>query len=406
MENRVNTFNKLFEDLQTTNSRLEKEEIVKDFEYYNPNLLEDWYMILETLNGQHPIGWTFEPTAGETINFASIKDVLLYCKNIPDLTRESTQQVEINVGKKLGRFIEPIVNRTLRLGIGRSLLPKTHYSPMLARKYEGKPLPEAVYVTEKLDGNRCISYYDGKKWQFKSRNGKDMNVNFDMDKMPKQYVYDGEITSDYYSFNSLTGIISRHSKSKKHLLYNIFDIIIDEPYEVRRKEYLDTFKEYVSENVDILPVMYVGKDVDMINAALDFILMSGGEGVMLNLASRHYEQKRTNALLKYKQVQYMDMKVVGMFEGKGKYENSCGGIICELTTDDGKHIKCNVGTGLSDYERNMWWFGPEHYILGKIVQIGYHEITQSAENRGTNEYSLRFPRFVKIRKDKEDTSEY
>lgn len=60
---------------------------------------------------------------------------------------------------------------------------------------------------------------------------------------------------------------------------------------------------------------------------------------------------------------------------------------------------------MSDVQRMEWAVEPSR-IIGKIVQIGYHEMTQSEENIGTNVYSLRFPRLIKVRTDKTDTSEF
>ena len=59
IKERIDVFEKLFDDLMLTSSRNEKEAIVKEFEHYYPQLKEDWDMILETLDGKHPIGWTF-----------------------------------------------------------------------------------------------------------------------------------------------------------------------------------------------------------------------------------------------------------------------------------------------------------------------------------------------------------
>ena len=101
----------------------------------------------------------------------------------------------------------------------------------------------------------------------------------------------------------------------------------------------------------------------------------------------------------------MDMEVKGWYGGTGKYEGMVGGLICELTTHDGKKISCDVGSGLSDAQRFDWALRPMN-IVGKIVQIGYHELTQSEENYGTNKYSLRFPRLIKVRNDKNSTSEF
>ena len=425
IQDRINVFEILFEELQDTNSRIDKEQIIKTFEKNYPELKEDWTVILETLDGKYPIGWTFQPADKmyKDCTFEKVASMIRYLFNFKDtpggLTAENRRIAERTIGEH-GSFIAPIVNRTLRLGIGKSLLAKSDLTPMLAKKYEGQSLRDDVYVTEKLDGNRCIASHDGSKWNFTSRNGKDMKVNFDMTGLPTEYIYDGEVMSTEQTtrsidrcnaiinrrgkflktgdeqelFSKTSGIINSHAVHKD-IVYNIFDIVSDLPYSSRR-EILDEIRVLPS-RVRVIPVLYVGRTTERINELLDKMCAMGSEGIMLNLANRPYEHKRTDALLKYKQVQYCDMRVIDVFEGKGKYEGMCGGLICYMITDDGREITCEVGTGLSDQQR--WdWGRDKTQIIGKIVEVGYHEITHLS--------SLRFPRLIRVRDDKEETSEY
>jgi DNA ligase-1 len=131
----------------------------------------------------------------------------------------------------------------------------------------------------------------------------------------------------------------------------------------------------------------------------------GGEGIMLNLMDRNYEHKRTDALLKYKQVQTMDLEVISYYYGTGKYEGLIGGLNCKAVLEDGKCILVDVGTGITDEERMRWAMYPDK-ILGKIVEVAYHELTQEKKNLDTNVYSLRFPRLVRVRNDKSKPSEF
>ncbi len=433
IQDRINVFEILFEELQDTNSRIDKEQIIKTFEKNYPELKEDWTVILETLDGKYPIGWTFQPADKmyKDCTFEKVASMIRYLFNFKDtpggLTAENRQIAERIIGE-YGSFIAPIVNRTLRLGIGKSLLAKSDLTPMLAKKYEGQSLRDDVYVTEKLDGNRCIASYDGHKWNFTSRNGKKMNVDFDMTGLFENFVYDGEVMSTEQTelsikrcnaikdttfihcntqeaqlmFNKTSGLINSHG-TKKGLVYNIFDIIAPMKYKHRRV-CLDDI-EKTSEDVRIVPVLYKGKDTEQINKLLDTICEMGGEGVMLNAQNRIYEHKRTDALLKYKQVQHCDMKVIGVYPGEGKYTDMCGGIHCEMITDDGKIVECRVGSGLSDAQRELWYDNP-YEICDKIVEIAYHEMTQDRNSIGSKYYSLRFPRLISIREDKSDTSEY
>jgi DNA ligase-1 len=433
LEERVQIFDCFFDLLQSTSGRLAKEQAVTVFESTYPELKEDWVYILETLNGQHPIGWTFVARANPNEmgrSFETIKDMIVYCETLGNKSQLYTGDRERGINM-YGDFLAPIVNRTLRLGIGKSLLEKTNITPMLAKKYEGKPLRGDVFVTEKLDGNRCIASFNHMtdEWEFYSRSGKPMKVWFDMTGLNTDYIYDGEVMSLAQTelshkrslsifdekiaqdidteqaqllFNKTSGLINSKGP-KTGLIYNIFDIIIDKPYVIRRvilEEHLP-----VSNDVRILPVLYCGDDVTVVNNLLDKIIQMGGEGVMLNVASRLYENKRTDALLKYKQVKHIDMRVVNVYGGAGKYEGLIGGLHCYIKTDDGKEIFCDVGSGLSDEQRVRWAENPLD-IIGSIVTVGYHELTQSSVEIGSKNYSLRFPRLITVRRDKDTTSEY
>ena len=432
MNERIQIFELLFDALQSTNSRIEKELEVKTFLAVYPELKEDWIYILETLDGKHPIGWTFVPRVN--VNemgrmFNSVKEMIHYCETVPNKTQLYTADRERGLNL-YGEFLAPIVNRTLRLGIGKSLLDKSDITPMLAKKYEGGFLSGDFVITEKLDGNRCVAAFNKEsgRWEFYSRSGKPMKVDFDMSGFDTDLIYDGEVMSEAQTelsikrydsilndtdfahatfdaqlqFNKTSGLINSHGSNKKGLIYNVFDIVDASPY-YERREMLSKFDP--TGDVRILPTLYIGDDKQVINSLLGRMTQMGGEGIMLNRINRGYEHKRSDALLKYKQVQFMDMKVTGWYMGTGKYAGLVGGISCVLHTEDGKTITCDVGSGLSDAQRISWAADPSK-IVGKIVQIGYHEMTQSEENLGTHTYSLRFPRLIKVRTDKESTSEF
>lgn len=433
---RIYVFNKLFEYLTSTNSRLEKQYYVDKFVEDYPELKEDWEYILETLDGKHPIGWTFEYdltfSPAETNWYAqTIKELIEGCEKLKPKNKNNTEGIQKMISS-YGIFLAPIVNRTLKLGIGKSLLDKIDTSPMLAKKYNGEILRNDIVVTEKLDGNRCIAKFNNNSglWEFKSRNGKSMNVAFDMTGFDTTRIYDGEVMSRRQAdlvlermyaiknktefvntdareaqllFNETSGLINRKS-GKKDLIYNVFDIIDDSSdYETRREALIDEFIEYDPEyNIRIVPQLYKGKDINVINELLDRITSMGGEGIMLNKLDRTYENKRTDALLKYKQVKRIDMLVTDIEYGNGKYDGLIGALCCTISVDNGETISCKVGSGLNDDQRYKWALNPQD-IIGKIVEVAYHEVTS---NKVTGDLSLRFPRLIRVREDKKTTSEY
>ena len=417
-------FKGVFYLLQDTNSRNEKEDIVSKI---LPEFKDDFNYIIECLNGKHKFGYKYYKTSyliNDVVNSLTIKQALEFLQtpiNEHDLSRDNIETY-VSMTNAWYDFFEPIVNRTLKLGIGNSLIEKTDVSPMLAKKYEGQTLHDnnGIFVTEKLDGNRCIAQFVGDKWVFTSRNGKEMYVDFDMSAFDKSRIYDGEVMSieqtlasakrklgkatidNTGSFNSTSGLINRHDKNKD-MIYNIFDIVDTKLKYYQRREELDNYLcQYIGNDVRILPVLQVG--LDGITDRLDYITSTGGEGLMINLGSGLYQQKRTNDLLKVKKVQTMDMRVVDIEFGNGKYADCVGNLICEGEYN-GNKISCKVGTGLSDEQRIEWSSTPEK-IIGKIVEVAYFSLSQNFNTLGTTVYSLRFPRLKSIRSDKNETSEY
>ena len=436
LQQRIDYLTYVFELLQDTNSRSEKEQIVKDIK---EEVREDFDFVIECLTGRHKFGYTYKKIPyvyNSTIFEMSVKSVLLFLLSPARQNDLSTGNIYAYVSLTTNwyDFFEPIVNRTLRLGIGESLIEKSIIAPMLAKKFEGdvKFAKDGYFVTEKLDGNRCIASWDGVKWNFTSRNGKEMHVNFDMSGMDKRYVYDGEVLSplqtnnsrklegmifgrvdcdfksDETDFNYTSGMINRHTTDKK-LVYNIFDIVDTNSSYVDRRLELEKFNVIdVGPDVRIVPVLAHYKTADDLKTdvwrLLNKVTDTGAEGLMINLANSNYLNKRTDQLLKLKKVYTMDMKVTDWSYGTGKYENMLGNLYCEAMFE-GKIVTCCVGTGISDVQREQWALYPGD-IVGQIVEVSYFSLSQESVNRGTNKYSLRFPRLKRVRTDKNDTSNY
>lgn len=424
---RISIFESVFIDLQNTNSRLEKEQIISTIP---AELQDDWQYILEILAGKHKLGYTYrelpDKRADNSYLNCTIKQYIapLYePMNSNNFTDLNAYMAMIQCQYKAD-FIAPIVNRTLRLGIGPSQLPKDGLAPMLAKKFEDVILNNSVYyITEKLDGNRCIARYDGSKWLFTSRNGKPLKVNIDMGDLPTDVVYDGELLSpqqthdsiaaanalrhnlvipQYHNeFNKTSGLINSKS-SGKQLVYNIFDVMTDDCYYARRR-FLDSLNCTTSE-IRILPVLAkINCNYEStIESLLNRMTSAGAEGVILNNGDATYQHKRTADLIKVKNTYTMDMLVVDWEYGTGKYDGMVGALHCEAIADN-KYIAAKVGSGLSDEQRELWAMDPS-LIVGKIIEVGYFSMSQNANLNGTKYYSLRFPRLKQVRYDKEVTS--
>lgn len=426
---RLQLMDRMCQELESTSSRNDKEAIVEFYRKKDSQLSSDITYMFEILAGQHKLGYTFiKPLCpkemslvedGRLFEEISLEEYLKPLYSIDDKSELSIRNCCVRY-YSVYKYLAPILNRWWKIGINKSQLAKTITSPMLAKKYEpGKHCidkQDLYYITEKLDGNRCVAVFNFSidKWEFVSRSGKTLNVQFDMIGMPKGLVYDGEILSKQqlfspgqHNFNSLSGAVNSKYGDKSDLVYNIFDIVDDVTAYKDRRTALNSIQNDragVTSDVRILPLLAVldYKAIDSLSELLTMVENWGGEGLMINLGSRKYEHKRTDALLKVKSVYTMDMLVTDIEYGTGKNEGLVGALWCEAA-DGNKKYYCKVGSGLSDDQRFAWSIHQES-IIGKIIEVAYFSISQDKNSVGTNTYSLRFPRFKKIRTDKTTTS--
>jgi len=272
------------------------------------------------------------------------------------------------------------------------------------------------YIEVKLDGVRVITIVrcDGRVDMF-SRNGKEL-VNFPhiveqisavVKKTPPPYdlVLDGEIMSS--SFQDLMTQVHRKSDVKANdAILNLFDFLPLEDFEKgiwdkRQEDRSAMVYHWHRANKDALSnVSVVGHElVDLdtpegqkrykeINAKA---IAGGYEGIMLKDPEAGYECKRSVAWLKLKPFIEVSLTVVGVEEGTGKNLGKLGAFIVE-GVDDGKAIRTNVGSGLTDNMRECFWEAADE-LIGNIVEVRADAITQNQD--GT--YSLRFPRFKGFR---------
>ena len=106
-----------------------------------------------------------------------------------------------------------------------------------------------------------------------------------------------------------------------------------------------------------------------------------------------YECKRSHFMLKAKPFIEVSLEIKDTEEGTGRNAGKLGALICEGKDDD-KFIKVNVGSGLTDDNRDTFW-NDRDSLVGQIVEIRADAITQNQDTE--NEWSLRFPRFLRFR---------
>jgi DNA ligase-1 len=218
-------------------------------------------------------------------------------------------------------------------------------------------------------------------------------------------VLDGEIMSS--SFQDLMKQVHRKDNVEAgDAVLNLFDVLPLEDFEKgiynktqRVRSSMINF--WVEQNKDQLPnvTSLTNEEVDLdtpegqirykeINAKA---IAGGYEGIMLKDPEAPYECKRSVAWLKLKPFIEVSLTVTAVEEGTGKNVGKLGALVCE-GVDDGKDIRVNVGSGLTDDQRVVYWDNADS-IIGDIAEVRADAITQNQD--GT--YSLRFPRFKGFR---------
>jgi len=268
----------------------------------------------------------------------------------------------------------------------------------------------------KLDGVRVLAVVSKTTVNLYSRNGKPFD-NFPQvaeaiesfrNRMSLStkgpFVLDGEIVGE--SFQQLMRQAHRKSDAKTEgMTYYVFDVIPIQDFErgfwnaqqYKRTKILEDSREAIdaSDCVRVMPGMDVDLDTseghDIMRRFAEDAVKEGYEGIMIKDVGAPYECKRSSFWMKWKPTITVDLNIVGFEEGTGRNQGRLGAIICE-GVDNGRDIRVNVGSGLSDGNRDEYWIA-RNDILGRVVEVQADAVTQNQD--GT--YSLRFPRFVRFR---------
>jgi DNA ligase-1 len=270
----------------------------------------------------------------------------------------------------------------------------------------------------KLDGVRVLAVFNGRGCTLYSRNGKAFE-NFPQiqeflednrhlfahgARTGGRFVLDGEIVGE--SFQKLMRQAHRKSDAETTgMVYHVFDMIPLEDFERgfwnaqqhKRLALLDRARERLTKTdpVQIMPGLEVDLDTaeghDVLRRFAEASVAEGYEGIMIKELDAPYECKRSSFWMKWKPTITVDLNIKGFEQGTGRNLGRLGAIICE-GEDNGRRIMVNVGSGLSDSDRDQYWAARDD-LLGRVIEVQADAVTQNQDGS----YSLRFPRFVRFR---------
>lgn len=315
------------------------------------------------------------------------------------------------------KVIERIISKDLKCGASDSTANKVwpglvHEFPcMLCTPFDEKIAAKFKFPAMaqlKMDGMRFNAIVKDGKCEFRSRNGKQINLLGNLEQefialaRGSNLVYDGEllvvVEGNIQDRQTGNGILNKAVKNTispceaESVHATVWDVI---PYDhfiagVGTAQYAIRFAMLESSKLPHKIRLVESTNVASLDEAqkiFEGYLSQGQEGIILKDTSGVWQDKRVKTQVKFKAELDCDLKIVAIQPGTGKYEGMVGAYICE--SEDGV-IKVDVGSGLSDEDRKNF------DVIGKILAVVYN--ARIKNKQGVE--SLFLPRAIEIREDK------
>ena len=411
---------KVIQKLESDNSSLFKQSVIKE-NLDNEEFIMGAKMCLDPLVTFGVKQVPFSETDGPGLPWKEFEQ-LAYELQTRQLTghdaRDAIQRdCDMATNEQWNDWYRRILIKDLRCGTGAKLINKVQkdtiplFGCMLA--HDGAKHPKKIagecYVEYKYDGVRVIAIVQNGSATLHSRNGKLLenfpHIEESLSKPEFEgLVFDGEVMSD--DFQSLMKQVHRKEGAQTQDAYlALFDMLTLKEFNAgaallnakERRVRLTTIRPLFDDNIKLVDVTLVNFDTEEGQAEFNKLnkiaLDEGYEGLMIKPIKEGYKCKRSHAWLKIKPFIEVTLKVVDLEEGTGKNEGLLGALVVE-GEDDGKFFSLNVGSGLTDENREQIWANQDK-VIGQLVEIRADAATQSQD--ADDVWSLRFPRFKTFR---------
>jgi len=256
--------------------------------------------------------------------------------------------------------------------------------PMLAKNYDDykDDLKYPVYSQPKLDGIRCVVKRDG-MW---SRNGKaivsaphvlDALKPF-FDRFPNA-ILDGELYADKFAndFNAICSLVKKTkptaedlTESAKNIQYWVYDWIVSKTFSDRNAD----ITAYVNNNNVVRRVpTHLVDTITHLNELYEKYVDEGYEGQMVR-TDGPYENKRSKHLLKRKEFQDSEFKILDIVEGVGNKSGMAGHMV--FKNHKGIEFHSNI-KGNREYLKEL--LKNKKKYIGKSATVKYFNLTPDDE---------------------------
>ena len=416
----------ILNELASTSSRLEKESIM--FREKDNELLKQVYFLAydpftQFYQRKIPKYTPNTNPVGDNLDWGmdQLVTMLASRKVTGNAAIEHLQYVLENVSDKNALVLERIIGKDLKCGASDSTANKIwpglvhDYPCMLASGYDEKLVAKIkwpAFAQLKMDGMRFNAIVKDDKCEFRTRNGKEVNLlgNLEAEFIAlaagNNTVFDGELVVmdeedwQYLDRQTGNGILNKAVKGTitpelaNRVCATLWDIIPYEDFQnsISKHAYKHRFALLEAMHLDSGKIRIVSNQIvanlEEARTLFERYLAEGQEGIILKDSMSLWENKRSRGQIKFKGELECDLKIVGIQEGTGKYVGKIGAYICE--SEDGI-LKCDVGSGFKDDQRII-----DQSVIGKVIAVKYNARIKNKQGRD----SLFLPIFLEIREDK------
>ena len=405
----------LFEKVEATSKRKEKEELFKTFEDqtklkliidFTYNTYRMFYIV------KFDDGKIYNEDLPDFCEFIGMLETLSARIRTGHAARDLVRNTILCNDKLYVKWMTRIITKDLKIGIGiktinkifNNLIPTFELGVCDTFKFERNvtdKLPEGdFYIEPKFDGFRCAIFIKNGECKFLSRNNKPI---FNTQLIEEEILslgindcmLDGEIMAN--DWNDTASIVMTEEEPHEKidtLHFHCFDMLTNdewlsktsEVYLSRRLRIINALMNSTLKHIHLVNNQICPKDFKEALKIFDDFINKGYEGAILKKKESKYPFFEIRKdWIKWKEFITVDVLVKEVVTGTGKNKNRMGAAICDFNG-----VKVRVGGGFSDAERQEYWDNCS-VILDKLIEIK----AQAPTKKG----SLRFGTFLRIRKD-------
>jgi DNA ligase 1 len=257
--------------------------------------------------------------------------------------------------------------------------------PMLAKEYDPKKAAFPAFIQPKLDGVRCLAFWEGDRVKLISRAGKEWTVPSHIAEqvariLPKDSMFDGELYVHGQSCQTITSWVKKLREETLKVQYHIYDMPIywgveDDDFNGRYENLKVTFIAADELGISVPDLVIVDTvrvtDNSQIKPYETKVISEGYEGAILRSGECKYIFGYRNAdLMKVKTFQDAEFVVEGVRDGVGKFEG-CAVFLCKNDLND-LTFECTCAVPMEEKQRQ---FQNKHKYIGQRLTVKFFDRT-------------------------------